>query len=275
MRKLRKEQYQRGQALLIVVLVMVTVLTVGLSLATRTVTHLRVTQEEENSERAFSAAEAGIEQSLVTNLKASGNFTNGTSYKTSVIKLAGTEFLFNNGSSLFKDSTVDILLSDYPNFSTSWSGNITLNWGSQSDACANSEFDNTAAALEIIAITGTKLNPVSTHYAVDPCSSRASANHFEYVNSGGGTVGGKAFAYKKTITVSSGLLVRVIPLYAPTKLGVNGCNNIGANCLSLPDQGSVVQSVGISDNTQRKIVSFVGYPALPAELFPFVLYSPK
>ena len=267
--------YQSGQVLLIVVLIMVTVLTVGLSLATRTITNLRVSQEEENSERAFSAAEAGIERSLVTRSQTSGTFSNGTTYSTSVLKLAGVELLFNNGASILKDNPVDILLTDYPNYATSWSGNITFHWGSSTDVCSSSEFGNTAAALEIIVVSGTTANPVATHYAVDPCSSRTSVNNFEYVNSSTSALGGMTFRNKKTITVNSGLLVRLIPLYAPTSLGLNGCNNIGSNCLSLPEQGSIIQSIGRSDTTQRKIVSFSGYPTLPTEIFPFVLFSPR
>ena len=54
-------KYQKGQILLLVVLVMTIALTIGLSLATRTITDIRTTTEEENSQRAFSAAEAGIE----------------------------------------------------------------------------------------------------------------------------------------------------------------------------------------------------------------------
>ena len=270
-----RRDYQRGQALLIVILVMVTVLTVGLSLATRTITNVRVTQEEENSERAFSAAEAGIERSVATNIEASGNFPNGTSYQTSVVKVAGVEFLMNNGASVLKDSAVDVWLTDYPAYSTSWNGNVTIYWGNSSDVCSADEFDNTAAALEIDVISGTKANPVNTKYAVDPCSSRASVNKFEYVPSNGGVIGEKTFARKKTIPVSSGLVIRVTPLYASTALGVNGCDAINSNCLSLPSQGSLVESVGKSDTTTRKVVSFVGYPQLPTEMFPFVLYSPK
>lgn len=271
----KNREHERGQILLIVVLIMVTVLTLGLSLATRTVTHLRNTQDEENSERAFSAAEAGIEQSLTTNLQTSGTFSNGTSYKTSVLKLAGTELLLNNGASILKDSAVDILLTDYPNYAKSWTGNVTFYWGDSSDVCSTSEFDNTAAALEIIVISGTKVNPVSTQYAVDPCSSRATVNKFEYITRSGGSVAGKQFAYKKTIAISSGLLIRIIPLYAPSALAVNGCDSIKANCLPLPDQGSLIESVGVSDTTQRKVVSFSGYPTLPTEVFPFVLFSPR
>src|SRR5690242_8662448 len=55
---------EAGQALLIVVLVMVIALTVGLSLASRSITNLRNSTDEANSQAAFSAAEAGVEQAV-------------------------------------------------------------------------------------------------------------------------------------------------------------------------------------------------------------------
>jgi len=44
--------------------------------------------------------------------------------------------------------------------------------------------------------------------------------------------------------------------------------------VDLPQQGTIVSSTGISDTTKRKIVSFRGYPKLPVELFPFIIFSP-
>ena len=261
--------------LLLVVLVMAIVLTVVLSLASRTVTNIRTTQEEENSERAFSAAEAGIERSLTTPFEGSGILQNRTSYQTSSTAFTGIELLLNNGAPNFKDEAIDVWLTDYPGYTTLWSGDITLYWGKPSDTCVESELSNTMAALEIIVVSGSKVDPVGTTYAVDPCSQRASFNNFEYIPSGGGVVGGKTFAYKKTITVTSGLLIRTIPLYASTIFGAKGCNSSNTNCIALPTQGRLVQSVGIADDTQRKIVNFQGYPKLPTEALPFVLFSPR
>lgn len=269
------KEYQRGQALLIVVLIMVTLLTVGLSFATRTITNVRVSEEEENSEQAFSAAEAGIEQSLTTNLQTSGNFTNGTTYTTSVLRLAGIEMLLNNGAPILKDSGIDVLLTDYPNYSTPRNGNVTIYWGSSSDVCSRNEFTNTQAALEIVVISGSRLSPVSRRYAVDPCAARASVNRFESIPAGGRTINGQTFAYKKTISVTSGLIIRVVPIYAATSVGITGCDGVGANCVALAEQGSIIQSVGVSNDTQRKIINFTGYPTLPTEIFPFVLFSPR
>ncbi len=271
----RQKAHEKGQILLIVVLVMVIVLTVALSLSARSITNLRTTQEEENSERAFSAAEAGIEQSGTSNIESSGSFLNRTAYQTKITTLSGIEMLLNDGIVIIKDEAMDVWLTDYPNYSTSWNGDVTVYWGQSSDSCGLSEASNTMAALEIIVISGAVNSPVITHYPVDPCSSRASRNRFESIAPGGGIVSGKSFSYKKTITISSGKLMRVIPIYASTPLGVKGCNSANTNCLALPSQGRMIESTGAADNIKRKIVTFQSFPKLPVEIFPFVLFSPR
>jgi hypothetical protein len=266
------KKFQSGQSLLIIVLVLVIALTVGLSVAVRTTTNLRTSAESESSERAFSAAEAGIEQSLQTNNSVSlTTLSNNASFETTVSALAGSGFSLNNGSSVLKDESVDLWLSTYPDYTSPWNGQLSINWGSAQDSCNPIESNNSQAALEVVVISGTKQNPRTTSYLLDPCASRASANNFEYVATPGDTIDGKAYASKKTITVASGLIARIVPLYAPSLIGVQK----GSADPDLPSQGSIVTSIGTSDNTKRKIITFRGYPKLPTELFPFIFFSPK
>lgn len=56
---------QKGQALILILLVMAVTLTVVLSAVSRSVTEVSVTSYEENALRAFSAAEAGVEEKLL------------------------------------------------------------------------------------------------------------------------------------------------------------------------------------------------------------------
>lgn len=53
-----------GQAALIILLIMVALLTIGLSVVSHSVTDISISQDEEEAMRAFSAAEAGIEEAL-------------------------------------------------------------------------------------------------------------------------------------------------------------------------------------------------------------------
>lgn len=268
-------EYQKGQVLLIVVLVMVTALTVGLSVAARTITNIRSAEDSQSSERAFTAAEAGLEQSLTENKNMSGSFGGNSTYQTVIKTVSGTEFAINNGSPVLKDDSADIWLSNYPTYANPWTGSLTIYWGEQGDTCTTNESTNTVSALEVIVLSGNKNAPQSTLYALDPCNARSLQNKFEYIAPNGGTISGKTYKYRKTLTVNSGLLLRVIPLYAPANIAVRGCDSGGNNCLALPSQGSVIESTGVSGDTSRKIVSTKPYPKIPTELFPYNFFVPQ
>lgn len=268
-------EYQKGQILLIVVLVMVTVLTIGLSVVARTITNIRTSQEAANSEKAFSAAEAGIEQSLTNSQPVSGSFANDTTYETTVDTIAGVAFPLNNNSPVLKDEAHDIWLSEYPDYTNPWTGTMTLYWGETTDSCNPSEATNTMAALEVLVMSGSVASPQVSRFALDPCSPRSLGNRFEFISGGGGVIANITYPYQKTFTVTSGLFVRVIPLYASTLIAVRGCDASGANCQALPSQGTVIESVGTADNTQRKVITYRSYPRLPTELFPYSFFAPQ
>jgi len=263
-----QRDYQKGQVLLISLLVLSVVLVVGLSLAARTINTLRTSKAEDSSQKAFAAAEAGLEQSL-TAIENSfqEDLSDDQSYQVTINELLGDEFQINAGGYVVKDDSADIWLSEYPDYLNPWSGNLTIYWGSPSDVCVDRpEEDNTMAALEIVLISGSKASPTIDHFAYDPCDSRRNGqNNFSPV-APGATVAGRDFAYSFSLPVASGLLARVIPIYAGTYVGVTGGN--------LPPQGTVVTSVGISGDTKRKIVSFRGYPKVPVELYPYLIFSP-
>lgn len=264
---------EKGQALLIVVLVMVVALTVGLSIASKTIINLRTSTEEANSQKALAAAEAGVEQAIKTNQignnVASGTFTDtSTSYQTSVTSVSGVSFLMNGGNPVLSDNGADLWLSDYSTdptklFTTSlYNGSLTIKWGSSNNPCND-------AALEIVILSGVnRQSAVSTRYTYDACASRANSNNFKQVGLNQSTTLGKTFFYQTDpITVSSGLIGRVIPLYFNTSVGVVGSS-------ALPSQGTTITSTGTSGTTTRKINVFQGYPEIPSEFFPYNLFSP-
>ncbi len=156
----------------------------------------------------------------------------------------------------------------YGKIAAPWTGNLTINWGSATDICDPSETINTQAAIELILIYGTKASPSITKYALDPCASRTAVNKFQAPTIPGDTIGGKTYSYKKVLPVSSGLILRIVPLYSSSSVGVEGD-------VPLPSQGTVVIATGVSDNAQRKIVSYRGYPKLPLELFPYNIFVQK
>lgn len=268
---------QSGQTLLVVVLVMVVALTVVLSVVLRSVTTLRIATEQENSARAFSAAEAGIEQALKSgtnisdqsiNTDSNGNST-ATIKSVSVQTLSGSSFLINNGNPIEKDDGTDLWLVGHksdgsPDYTSagSWqnlssTAYVTIYWGTSSDCSQQSSI----AALEVVAITGSSASPISTRYALDGCGSRRAVNLFSAPDTSQSpyTIGDKNFYFRQQIdfpTSAKGILIRINPLYSATAIGIKGCKTDGTSCNDLPSQGKVVESVGISSGATRKVTFF-------------------
>lgn len=263
---------QTGQALLIIVLVMVVALTIGLSVASRTITNLRNTREQASSQKALSAAEAGVEQAIKNSANVAGNLNSTTSYNTTIGQVDGTvRFLLNGSIEVPKNDAIYVWLTPYSTTPANqwlnpWSGNLTIYWGDQSGDCSN-------AALEISLISGNKTNPSMSRFGYDRCSARRSSNNFTNASTSSQTISGRRFYYQVTIPITNGLLLRINPLYAGTYMGVWGGGT------PLPNQGSIITSVGTTDSsttsvTSRKVTVFQGYPEIPAEFFPYTLFQP-
>lgn len=265
---------QKGQSLLIVVLVMIIALTVGLALISRTLTSVKTSTEEASSQKALGAAEAGIEQSLKSNTPINQtSFGSDSKFETSISPVSGRSFMVNGGNVVQRDDDVDVWMSDYSTESAKLylnpiSSNVSVSFGTATNACDN-------PAIEIDVISGSKTAPIQNSYAYDPCVSRRAANRFSAPEAGSGdnftdpsgnTI---SFSHKTpTISVTNGLFMRIVPIYKSSKIGVSSSN-------SLPSQGSIVNSIGTSGTTKRSIVVFQGFPKIPAEFFPYSLFSPQ
>lgn len=274
---------QEGQALLVIVLVMIIALTVGLSLISRSITTLETSKEEADSQAALSAAEAGVEKVIQdpnqkTDLPKS--IGQGT-YTTSITAIDGSSFNLGGGDLIQRDDSVDIWLSKYSTdpaqiYTQPTTTFFEIEFGTSSTACDN-------PALEIDVISGDKTNPSFARYAYDPCDSRRSSNNFS--QTGGGSVdpitsGGTTINYKRVtdiLSVTNGLFIRVTPIYKDANIGIKTCST-AISCASpgasLPSQGSSIVSTGVSGSTKRKITVFQGYPKIPAEFFPYSIFIP-
>jgi hypothetical protein len=278
---------QRGQAFLIVVLVMVVALTIGLSIASRSLTNVRLTTEEVSSQRAFSAAEAGVEQLLQKyGLKSSatGSLSDLTLDQTTQTKISdasinpvipqsinGTyQIVLNNSAPIAQDDGYDIWLTPYDAdpanlYQSPWNGSMSIYWGeSSANTCSATPANNSMAALEIVVIYNNRTSPLVTKYAYDPCSSgRRASNHFSAPTVGPYPIGTKTFLYRATINISDGLIARVIPVYASAVVGISSIT-------PLPAQGQLVVSNGVSGTSsevKRQISYFQAWTALPSEYY--------
>jgi hypothetical protein len=261
---------------------MIVALTVGLSLASRSITSLRNSTDEAQSQAAFSAAEAGVEQAVKLGDVSGTSILSGVSLhdknnsqisNVDISLIDGSQFLLNNGNPVFQDDGTDIWLSPHADdptqlFQTAWNGTLSVHWGTNSDSCAE-------PAIEILIISGTRLAPSMKKYAYDSCASRRGVNSFGLPPQSGsfvvdGANGSQTFNYRAQIVVTNGLIGRVIPLY---KAGIMGIKGAG-----LPIQGKIITSTGTAGTTNsqtvRKVSFFQGFDSVPSELF-YSLFLPK
>lgn len=276
---LRKKRHHRinsrpqsGQILLIIVLATVIALTVGLSAISRTIINTRLSTEEASSQKALSAAEAGVEEiANNTSLLASGShsktLSDGTGFKALAAPIEGNTIILNDGATILQDDGADIWLSTHPDFSDpKWSGNLTVYWTNNAPNNAGECEKN--AAIEIIILSGDKNNPTVTRRGYDSCNSRKNNNNFATPVGKNQTIEGINFVNSSgPILVTNGFIARIIPIYANTKIGAEGS-------VSLPIQGYIIDSTGTSGITSRRVRVYQGFPRLPIEFFPYNLFLP-
>jgi type II secretory pathway pseudopilin PulG len=271
---------EAGQVLLIVILVIIIASTIGLSLASRSITSLRTSSEEAESQKALAAAEAGIERAIQGSIPIAlqgENPSNNSRYFTQFTQVQSASFLINGGNVIPKDEGADVWFVGHnadgtPDYSSALSPNfLHLYWGSPLDACGSA---TAPAAIQAIVISRNKNTGEikSYRYAYDSCTTRISGNNFTVSDSGSFTVTGISKTTFGNRTPEAGassdlakgvndiVFMRVIPIYKDAVIGVNACNRAGNNCTSLPSQGYIISSTGTSGAANRKLTVFKGYP---------------
>src|SRR3989344_3031430 len=251
-----KKNKEKGQILLIVVITMIVALTVGLSIASRTVTELRLSRQNEESQRAFNAAEAGIDRVL----QQGGEITlqeelgNNAAFAVSATQYGGDQILLNNGEEVDQDVGADVWLSNYPDFSSQIaSGRITVYWGDE-DQINCTETTPVRPALQIVILQGDIADPQIVKYLYDTCAARTQGT-IDGATYGTQTISGlPGYTFTNRINtpiaISDGIIVKVIPLYNSTTVAVVA-QDLSGQPIALPSQGSVVESTGTSGETVR------------------------
>lgn len=279
MRFFLRKNSESGQILLIVILAAVISLTVGLSVASRVITNTKVTTDEVNAQKALSAAEAGVEEQIQNPVVAPTPilFGNKSTVTSTSKTITASQFLINGGNLVSQDEGMDIWLSDYPGYTTPRNMNLKIYWA---DSTSDANKCSSNPAIELVVLSGSANSPANvtlSRTAYETCSSRTSPNHFtDPVNSESKNISGIVFNHSAVVSVTSGLIARVIPLYADTKIAVemfqSGSFNVGLS--NPPAQGTLIQATGTSGNVTRTLRVFQGYPKLPTEFFPYSLFIP-
>lgn len=208
---------QSGQVGVIILLVMIVILTVGLSLAARTTQETSNTIQRENSSRVFSAAESGIEAALAIIFNAERAQTPITPVDTSVQLDAGDPDAapYNVNYQIIPQSTLLTQLAEgtAAQLPLTGAGVITIRWSTQD--CPNS------AAL-LVGVYSNSPNAAARYFAVDGC---AGSRGNGMTQAAADDTGGTQYKWKYTYNAAaSDAFIRIIPLYADAAITATGGN---------------------------------------------------
>jgi type II secretory pathway pseudopilin PulG len=283
-----------GQALLLVLLSMAVVLTIVLSILSRSVTDVAVTSREEEALRAFSAAEAGVEKALIIGsdiglttigdatftAEVSGQASGGQEFANPIGLISGESLVFwfvahDDNGNLICDAT-------HPCFT----GNrFKICWGKEGTAAGSATTPAIEVSVFYLATPGTYASARLARDTADPNSVRRGSNNFSAPDGGTCTTDGQTFEFQKTVDLTAlgvpaasyssqnGLqFVKVKTFYntdVTHEMGIY--SNFPGNSL-LPSQGLRIESTGVSGESNRKIEVFQGFGE-PPPIFDGAVFS--
>ena len=262
---------QTGQAVLIVLLSLSVVLIIVLFVMSRSVTDISLSTKEEDSLRAFSAAEAGIERALV--IGNSSGTIDSANFNANVTAFArgATEVVYPLSLKSGENAT----------FWFTRSGEGTRFTGSQIKYCWGDlgTANNTAEspALEVTIYYTTTPNNLSTlriaRATLDPNTSRRGTNSFGVGNDSTCTIGGESFEFQSTLNLASlgisGFATAGVLQYSTAKILYNTTlsHKIGIDVSetgsALPSQGDKVTSDGSFGSSNRSVEVYQLHPEAP------------
>lgn len=288
-------ELEKGQAILIVLLVMAVGLTIVLSVVGSSTSDIRISSNESESLRAFSAAESGVEKALVSNSASSGtvgnaNFTANVSsfgqgdksfnYPNTIVNGdigelwfvnhgTGSSYVCNSGSPCFTGKTVRVC------------------WGkpgTASNAATTPAIDLTVYYLNTPGDYSTARVAKATY---DPNASRLASDSFAASDPGSCTIGSTSYAFSKLVDLSvigvpvgsysiqNGLqLLSARMLFNSNQEQSLGFDVNFAGNSTLPAQGQQVDSTGSLNTATRRIQVTSPYAGIPA-ILDTVIYSPS
>ncbi len=285
---------EAGQAVLIILLSMAVVLTVVLSILGASTSDIKISTNETESLRAFSAAESGIEKALVANTAYSGSLGNVT-INASLVDLGKGQSVFYYPSDLVSgDSAVvwfvahaadGTLICDasHPCFTGK---TMRICWGKNGTPRNLATTPAVELSLYYLATPGNYTTAKLAKITYDGNSSRTSTNSYSQADAGICATGSNQYAFQKQFDISSlgvpaasygvenGLqFMQVKMLYntnVPQPLAIDV--NFGGNT-TFPAQGTKVDSTGTLNTATRKIEVSKSYNQVPP-IFDSAIFSP-
>ena len=262
---------QSGQVVLIILLVISVILVVGLSVVSRSVTDIKISQQSQESARALWVAQAGLEKAIRTNAAIDRTEEGNLNVTYSVGKDdigEGDEFVFPAKIEageyvsfwfLPRDEAGNLITSFYTG-----PRNFTIGWG-ESEKCA----------LEATIIYSSSNKFYSKRYIYGPSSFNGKATNFAAPPSGTILIGDKTLQSKTDlISLPSGtpyvMQLRLLFNTSPQSIGIVS-NDPGK---IFPKQGSCYTSTAIvmESGVTRKLEQCELWPTVPS-IFNYLLFS--
>ena len=291
---------ERGQTIILLILIMTVSLAIGLSIVQKSLIDVSTSTKLEQTSRAFSAAEAGIEKALnndtdlqnptftgigaqITNITDSGSLP--------PIPPPGDKQYALEFPPVSKEEVTQVWLADLDLVGTPFSGvpsnyyiqpTLDVYWG-------NSTTDKAALELTLIYWDNTNSKYATKKWYLDQPVPRDSS--FKQATCGASgypvTTGSVTNTYTCKVTLGSSpsdpynqalpttgaMLIRARLLYnnGSQPLAVQATGTCGKDC-SLPPQARIITSTGVSGDTQRKIQVFQRFKEVPP-YFDYAIFS--
>jgi|SRR3989344_1428460 len=265
---------QSGQILLVVVLIATVLLTIGLSVSKVTTQETRISKLEQDSKKAFAAAEAGLEAAL--------HLQSGSIPLSTVLgedagisgqaEIITTDAPTYNTPQLKKDDQLTFYLSGYTpaepgnpdsqgSFDVPFPGNLKIHIDDEASFCN----DTKKHALELTFVNATEpSNKITLRKIIelrncDPAVVEGTRDKINYDDILDLTSSPSHLLFVRLIASSSdfpGLRVQVV-------------NTTGDGSQNWPTQGKTIISTATTTDTNvsKKIKLFQSYPQLPADFF--------
>jgi hypothetical protein len=261
-----------GQILILVLLIVVVALSVGLSVASRNITNLRSSTQTEQSQRAFSAAEGGVEDVLadLSSIASNPDVASEGGLDVSVPVGEITASVNVKSSNIFESAIEEGTVGQI-NLEGYGGGNVTIEWISRADSFENSS-PRPSVELTFVCQNATCFgtpgsNGYSQHRLAFQAESISGQSGFSSCTVNPST---SDFYCRTTVNVSGSdnpLFMRVRPLWKKATVRVSGAG-------SFPVQTYDVVSTATTDlGITRKVqVRRTTLPQLPAAL-DYVLFS--
>jgi len=270
----------KGQVLLITVLLLATVITLVMTVVIRSRTDTQVTKLEEDSQKALKASEAGIEVGLRQQLDSTQGNKQTFSYSNVPVlndlhdvDVAHSQFTVELTPVtqfvtplLDKDQQYTFYLSNYNQssgqFTNSWSGNIDLYINSQSyTSCTTG---SVKPAIEATIVYGDVNAYKVSRWVIDPCSSPSRiSGTLQSSTTTSISIDGTSFSDKTQITAPANSKLLIVRTYfSDSKIGIK---SLGA---PFSAQGKMIMATSVlNTNAQATEKYFQSYPQIPAEFF--------